>query len=131
SLGPNGSDASDVNSDFAPGLADRNLFGTGWPIQTGRHSNCRICKILKLRRGPGILGESLIPDVARGFPGIASDLDCCKIESMVGNSRIDVYASVVAETVIGEVFVVLHIGRLWILAYQVIVIRRARSFHRT
>src|SRR5262245_10347612 len=109
---PRGSDAAGDDADFTPGLVYHDLFVAAGTVKAAGDIDGCIGEILELRVGPGVLRQRLIPDVSRSIPRVAADVHGSEVESVVGNSGIDVHAAVVAEASVRHLLKVVHGCRL-------------------
>lgn len=81
---------------------------------------------MEVRGGAQFVGQRLVPDASRFFPGEAADLHGGDVEGAVGDAGVDVDAAVVLE----GVDVVFHVRGLRVFAQHGIVVGRPRRFHR-
>src|SRR5579859_5676370 len=94
-----------LDADLGPGIDHRLLFRAICPEEIASSTHAAIRGSLEVRSGGEPLGERLVPDFPGLFPREAADGAGCEEKGVIGNSGIDMHATVV----VAGVQVVAHV----------------------
>ena len=122
----NRSKSIDCDAYTIPAILHRLLLGATLAKKFAGHSECGIGGSLKIRSWLQSFSKGPYTDLASFLPRKAAELCGNQVKRMVRNSRVRVYAALIAS----RIDIVGHVSRLWIFTNRWIVIRRTRSFHR-